>query len=251
MPQVATYDPVLRRFPHEEKLGETAAQDIAAALTRRLASQPTVRMLFACAPSQEPTLRALAGQPGIDWRRVTAFHIDEYLGLRQDVPQRFGNWLRGVLLDRVPIGTAHLIDPGEHPGECAARYAALLSAAPIDIGCLGIGVNGHLAFNDPPADLNDPVLVKVVELDEVSRRQQVDDGCFGSLGDVPTRAVTLTIPALLSAAEIFCMVPGAAKRNAVAAALTGPVHGDLPASALRTHPACTIYVDEESAPDVQ
>jgi glucosamine-6-phosphate deaminase len=249
MPEVAMYEPVLRWFPEREALGAAAAGDIGDAITRRLDSQLEVRVIFASAPSQEATLRHLAEQPGIDWSRVTAFHMDEYLGLAPDAPQRFGNWLRGALLDRVPVGRAHLIDPGDDPQATADRYSALLTAAPIDIVCLGIGVNGHLAFNDPPADFADPALVKVATLDEVSRLQQVADGCFATLAEVPFRAVTLTIPALLSAAELFCMVPGAQKKRAVTDALYGPVDGSVPASALRAHPQCTIYVDKESAPD--
>jgi glucosamine-6-phosphate deaminase len=251
MPEAATYEPVLRRLPDSVTLGEAAAHDIAGALIQRLAVRSEVRMIFASAPSQEATLRALAGWPGIQWERVTAFHMDEYLGLDSDAPQRFGNWLRAVLLDRVPIGSAHLIDPGEDPHATVESYAGLLSAAPIDICCLGIGVNGHLAFNDPPADLNDPALVKIVDLDEVSRGQQVDDGCFETLAEVPRRAITLTVPALLAAEEVFCMVPGGRKRAAVTGALRGPIGGRLPASALRTHPNCTVYVDADSAPDVQ
>jgi glucosamine-6-phosphate deaminase len=249
MSNVTIYQPVPRVFPDREALGAAAAGDIGDALIWRLDSQPGVRIIFASAPSQEATLRHLAERSGIDWSRVTAFHMDEYLGLAQDAPQRFGRWLRGALLDRVPVGTAHLIDPGEDPQAAADRYSALLAAAPIDIVCLGIGVNGHLAFNDPPADFADPALVKVVTLDEASRSQQVDDGCFATLAEVPTRAVTLTIPALLSAAELFCMVPGAQKKRAVTGALYGPVDGSVPASALRTHPQCAIYVDKESAPD--
>lgn len=251
MPEATTYEPVLRRFPDAEALGEAAADDITEALIRRLASRPEVRMVFASAPSQEATLRALAVRPGIDWARVTAFHMDEYLGLASDAPERFGNWLRAVLLDRVPIGAVHLIDPGEDPQATVEEYGGLLSVAPIDIVCLGIGVNGHLAFNDPPADLRDPALVKIIELDEVSRRQQVDDGCFATVAEVPRQAITLTVPALLSAQEIFCMAPGSRKQAAVTAALRGPIGGEVPASALRTHPYCTIYVDEESAPDVE
>ncbi|HET6500667.1 MAG TPA: glucosamine-6-phosphate deaminase [Amycolatopsis sp.] len=258
MPEVTireTFEPTVRSFPDPEALGVAAARDIGDALVRRLESQPGVRMIFASAPSQEATLRHLATRPGIDWSRVTAFHMDEYLGLAPDAPQRFGNWLSSVLLDRVPIGAAHLIDPGPEPGgptgptAAVESYAALLAAAPIDILCLGIGVNGHLAFNDPPADFADPALVKLVTLDEVSRIQQVDDGCFTTLDEVPGQALTLTIPALLSAAEAFCMVPGAQKKRAVTAALYGPIDGSLPASALRTHPRCTLYVDKESAPD--
>ncbi|HUB38225.1 MAG TPA: glucosamine-6-phosphate deaminase [Streptosporangiaceae bacterium] len=243
--------PVLRLLPEREALGAAAASDIGDALTRRLGSQPGVRVIFASAPSQEATLRHLAERPGIDWRRVTAFHMDEYLGLAPGAPQRFGAWLRGALLDRVPIGTVHLIDPGDDLQATVHRYSALLAAAPIDIVCLGIGVNGHLAFNDPPADFADPAMVKVVALDEVSRLQQVDDGCFATLAEVPARAVTLTIPALLSAAELFCMVPGAQKKRAVTEALYGPIDGSVPASALRTHPQCTVYLDQESAPDAR
>jgi glucosamine-6-phosphate deaminase len=247
---VTIHEPRLRHLTDPESLGEAAASDIATALIRRLDTQPGVRMIFASAPSQEATLRSLAEHPGIGWARVTAFHMDEYLGLAPTAPQRFGGWLRTVLFDRVPIGAAHLIEPGRDPRQAAGAYAGLLAAAPIDITCLGIGVNGHLAFNDPPADLDDPSLVKIVELDEVSRRQQVDDGCFATLTEVPHRAITLTVPALLSAEEIYCMVPGARKRAALTAALRGPVEGRLPASALRTHPRCTIYADDESAPDV-
>lgn len=243
-----THEPLLRRLPDPEALGAAAAADIGAALIRRLADQDEVRVIFASAPSQEATLRSLARIEGVDWARVTAFHMDEYLGLAPSVPQRFGSWLRSVLFDRVPLRAAYLIEPGRDPRQAAAAYAGLLAAAPIDIVCLGIGVNGHLAFNDPPADLGDRALVRIVALDEVSRRQQVDDGCFADLADVPRRAITLTVPALLSAAEVFCMVPGERKRAAVTAALRGPVGGAVPASALRTHPRCVIYVDAGSAP---
>ena len=249
MSDVTTYQPVVRVFPDREALGAAAATDIGEALTLRLDSQPGVRIIFASAPSQEATLRHLAERSGIDWSRVTAFHMDEYLGLLPEAPQRFGNWLRGALLDRVPVGAVQLIDPGADPRAAAGRYSALLAAVPVDIVCLGIGVNGHIAFNDPPADFNDPALVKVVTLDLASRVQQVDDGCFAALDEVPTQAVTLTIPALLSGAELFCMVPGAQKKHAVTAALHGPVTGLLPASALRTHPHCAVYLDKESAPD--
>ncbi|MCW2897053.1 MAG: Glucosamine-6-phosphate deaminase [Actinomycetia bacterium] len=249
MPNAPTYRLLSRVYPDREVLGAAAARDIGDALVRRLARQPRARVIFASAPSQEATLRRLAEYPGIDWARVTAFHMDEYLGLPPDAPQRFGTWLRGALLDRVPVGTVHLIDPGPDQNEAVDRYTALLAAAPVDVVCLGIGVNGHIAFNDPPADFDEPALVKVVTLDLASRVQQVDDGCFAALDEVPARAVTLTIPALLSAAELFCMVPGAQKKRAVTDALRGPVTGLVPASALRTHPRCRIYLDKESAPD--
>lgn len=238
----------VRVYPDREALGLAAARDIGDALVRRLASQPGVRVIFASAPSQEATLRHLARYPGIDWARVTAFHMDEYVGMPPGAPQRFATWLRQVLLDHVSAGAFHPIDPGGDPQAAAGQYAALLAAAPVDLACLGIGVNGHIAFNDPPADLDDPALVKVVTLDQASRVQQVDDGCFAALEEVPAKAVTLTIPALLSAAELFCMAPGAQKKRAVTDALHGPVTGLVPASALRTHPRCTLYLDAESAP---
>lgn len=262
MPNAPIYQLQPGVYPDREVLGAAAARDIGDALTRRLTTQPGLRVIFASAPSQEATLLRLAKHPGIDWARVTAFHMDEYLGLAPDAPQRFGTWLRRTLLDHVPVGTVrligggHLIEPGHEtdpdtaPRAVADSYAALLAAAPIDLVCLGIGDNGHLAFNDPPADLHDPALVKVVTLDQTSRVQQVDDGCFAALDEVPTQAVTLTIPALLAGAELFCMAPGARKKRAVTDALYGPVTGLVPASALRTHPRCRLYLDKESAPDV-
>jgi glucosamine-6-phosphate deaminase len=175
--------------------------------------------------------------------------MDEYIGLPTDAPERFGTWLTRHLFSRVAFGTVHLIGREPDPDREAARYAILLNEAPIDIICLGIGVNGHLAFNDPPvADLRDPKEVKIVELDAVCRRQQVDDGCFPTLSDVPTHAITLTIPRLLDAGQLFCVVPGAAKRAAVARSLYGPIGTECPASALRTHPRCALYLDQDSTP---
>lgn len=206
-------------------------------------------MIFAAAPSQAEMLASLVEQPGIDWNRVSAFHMDEYLGLRDDSPQRFGLWLRRYIFDKLPLAAVHLIEPGEDAVRTAAEYARLLGEAPIDIVCLGIGVNGHLAFNDPPAGLNDPEPVKIVQLDETCRRQQVDDGCFSSIDEVPRWAITLTVPRLLAAGRLFCCVPGASKRSAVRRMLFDPVGPDCPATALRLHPHCNVYLDPESAPD--
>jgi glucosamine-6-phosphate deaminase len=249
MREPTIYEPSVRRLSSREELGRTAAREIAAAMRAHLRKQAGLRILFASAPSQESTLRALVQEPEIDWARVTAFHLDEYLGLPPDSPQRFGNWLKSVIFDRVPLGAVHLMEPGQDVHEGMTRYSALLTSAPIDILCLGIGVNGHLAFNHPPADFDTSDVLQVVELDDVSRQQQVDDLCFPCLDDVPQQALTVTVPAVLSAGKIFCMVPGRAKRDAVRRALRGPVTPDVPASALRTHPDCTVYVDSESDPD--
>lgn len=241
---------IVRTFPDRERTGATAAHDIAAALRVALQKQDQARMIFASAPSQAEMLSTLAAAPGIDWRRVIAFHMDEYIGLPAEAPQRFGNWLKSHLFDHIDIGEVHLLDPGGDAEAEAKAYAGLLDRGAIDFVCLGIGVNGHIAFNDPPvADFDDPLSVRIVTLDEVSRKQQVDDKCFEQLFDVPHRAITLTIPALMRARRLFCVVPGPRKRDAVRAALTGPISTGCPASILRTHPDCTIYLDPESDPD--
>lgn len=230
-------------------MGRTAAADIASELRLRLRNQHAVRIIFAAAPSQAEMLEAFIKESGIDWSRVTAFHMDEYLGLAPDAPQRFGLWLRRMIFDKLPFAAVHLIEPSDNPERSASEYAAKLSESPIDIICLGIGVNGHLAFNDPPADFNDPAAVKVVQLDAACRQQQVDDKCFVSIEQVPTHAITLTIPRLLKARRLFCCVPGAAKREAVRRTLHDPISPLCPATALRLHPDCTLYLDPESAPD--
>ena len=245
----ASVIPSIATFETRDAMGRAAAADIAAALRDRLARQSHARMIFAAAPSQAEMLDALACERDIDWQRITAFHMDEYLGLPADAPQRFGTWLTRHLFSRTAFGTVHLIGQEPDPEQEAARYAGLLGKAPIDIVCLGIGVNGHLAFNDPPvADLHDPKKVKVVELDAICRQQQVDDACFASLSDVPTHAITLTIPRLLDAGQLFCVVPGASKRAAVEQSLYGPIGAACPASALRTHPRCALYLDRDSTP---
>jgi glucosamine-6-phosphate deaminase len=228
-------------------MGKKAAEEIAAELRLRLGSQSGVRMIFAAAPSQFEMLESLVLASGIDWNRVTAFHMDEYLDLSPEDPRGFALWLRRNIFDRLPFSTVHVIEPGDDPDLTAAAYAAKLNAGPIDIICCGIGANGHLAFNDPPADFQDPKDVKIVQLDAVCRQQQVDDECFSSIDQVPTRAITLTIPRLLAADRIFCCVPGSLKKDAVLCALEGPIEGACPASALRLHGNCSMYLDVDSA----
>lgn len=230
-----------------EEMGAVASSHIATEVRHRLQSQAKVRIIFAAAPSQSEMLHALAQEQDVDWTRVEAFHMDEYIGLSESAPQNFRLWLQREFFSRVPLGKVLLIEPGSDPEACAAEYAKQLAAHPIDIVCLGIGMNGHLAFNDPPADFNDPLDVKIVALANASRQQQVEDDLFTSLEEVPTHAVTLTIPRLLRAARLFCCVPGRLKQNAVARALSGSVDSSSPASILSEHPGCTIYLDAESA----
>ncbi|WP_023852315.1 6-phosphogluconolactonase [Ponticoccus alexandrii] len=231
------------------EMGRAVAMDVANRMRAVAADSGSVRMIFAAAPSQSEVLAALTALPNVPWDKVTAFHMDDYLGLEADAPQRFGNWLQEHLFSKIPAATVHRIAATGTADEICQGYAALLGEAPIDIVCLGIGVNGHIAFNDPPvADFDDPLSVRVVALDEVCRQQQVDDDCFDRLEDVPQQAITLTIPTLMGAGALFCTVPGARKKAAVKAALEGPITTECPASILRTHPNCTIYLDREAAP---
>lgn len=233
--------------PSRKELGEHAARDIGDWLRAVLGVQEHVRIILAAAPSQGEMLAALRSQQDIAWQRVTAFHMDEYIGLTKDAPQLFANWLKREFVDHVPLARFEPILPGIDPeGECR-RYAEMLAEAPIDLVLLGIGTNGHLAFNDPPAELHDSVALKVVTLDAMCRLQQVQDGCFRTMEDVPRRAVTLTVPTLLGGRELFCCVPGSLKKEAVRATLEDPISGSCPSTVLRTHPRCTLYLDRESS----
>jgi glucosamine-6-phosphate deaminase len=218
-------------------------------MRKTIASKNSVAVVFASAPSQNEFLATLAGMEGVRWDRVTAFHMDEYLGLGADAPQGFGTFLQVKLYDTVKPGRVHFLDgQTEDPQAECQRYANLLAANPVDIVCAGIGENGHLAFNDPPvADFHDPAQVKVVELDHACRMQQVHDGCFTDFDSVPTRALTLTIPALTSAHWIYTMVPGPTKAQAIKDTLTQPVSTRCPATILREHPRAVLYVDRDSA----
>jgi len=237
-------------FADRTEMCMAAAVDIAAALKHQLREQAGVRMIFAAAPSQADMLEALCAIPGIDWNRITAFHMDEYIGLAPGSSARFANWLDAHVFARMPFGVVHRIIPEPDAEVEARRYAERLAEAPIDFVCLGIGVNGHIAFNDPPvADFNDRLDVKIVELDAVCRQQQVDDGCFPDIASVPHHAITLTVPRLMRADRLFCIVPGAIKRGAVEKTLHGPLTTQCPASILRKHPACTLYIEKESDPD--
>ncbi len=229
------------------QLGQLAASHVGEEIRRRLQVQPTVRMIFAAAPSQSEMLHALAEEADIDWGCVEAFHMDEYIGLPANAKQRFGAWLTREFFVSIPLRRVALIEPGIDPQRCAEEYAALLAETLVDIVCLGIGMNGHIAFNDPPADFNEPQDVRVVELDRLSRVQQVEEGLFVTLDDVPTHAITLSIPRLLRADKLFCCVPGKLKEAAVTRAFHGVVDPSSPASILRDHTGCTVYLDAESA----
>lgn len=237
----------IMRFDHRMDAGNAAGLAAALHIQELQAKQEQVRIVFAAAPSQNEFLDTLINASGIDWSRVTAFHMDEYIGLPSDAPQRFARFLEERLFAQVRPGTIHYINSSSDPKAECSRYAELISEQPIDVVCLGIGENGHIAFNDPPvAQFNDPLLVKPVQLDEACRQQQVNDGCFAALEEVPTHALTLTIPALMSGRKLFCIVPGRTKRTAVLRTIFDPIDAACPATVLRHHPDCTLYVDMES-----
>ena len=242
----------VRVFEDRSALGRAAAAFVARTLGERTREGREARVVFAAAPSQDEFLARLIAAEGIDWSRVRAFHMDEYFGLGPDHPGAFRRYLREHLFRLVELSEdrLHLI-PGERTEEPMAvclEYDRLANARPPDLVCAGIGENGHLAFNDPPvADFLDPVGVKVVRLDGFCREQQVRDGGFAAIDDVPTHAYTLTIPAMMAAATISVVVPGPHKAEAVRATLEGPILERCPASILRRHPDSTLFLDRDSA----
>jgi len=228
-------------------MGAYAAYDAGEKVKELLAKQELVNIVFAAAPSQNEFLDFFS-QSEVDWSRINAFHMDEYIGLNRNAPERFGNFLKRRLFDRVPFHEVHYLNgnTGDPAMECRL-YTELLQEYPTDIVCLGIGENTHLAFNDPHvADFNDPYLVKVVNLAEASRQQQVNDGCFARIEDVPGSALTLTIPALLRANAAYCIVPGSNKAQAVYHTLHSEVTEAYPSTVLRTHNNATLYLDRGS-----
>lgn len=236
-------------FPDRESMGNKAASDVTLRIKELLEIKPEISMLFAAAPSQNEFLSALTADKTIPWKRINAFHMDEYIGLPQNAPQRFGNYLKKHLFDKVPFNHVYYIPGGKNDSpEKYEQYVSLLTKYPIDIVCLGIGENGHLAFNDPHvADFNDKQQIKIVELDIKCRQQQVNDGCFCSIEEVPVRAVTLTIPVLMSAQYLFCIVPGKTKSQAIYDTLHCPINEKCPATILRTKENARLYMDKDSA----
>lgn len=233
-------------------MGAAAARLVQTEIARLVAGNGRARIVMACAPSQDDYYAALVplarATPEI-WRRVEVFHMDDYVGLTAAHPQSFRHYLRRHFLDHVAIAAFHpLRAEADDPAAEARRYGESLAAAPIDVISLGIGENGHIAFNDPPvADFTDPHLVKIVELDPVCRQQQVNDGCFPSLADVPRLALSLTLPVFARAGLLCCIVPGPRKAAAVRDTLLAPVGPACPATLLRTHPRATLFLDEASA----
>lgn len=234
----------------ESECGDAAGKAAAELLQAAIEERGRARVIFASAPSQEQMLRSLAGAPSIDWSLVESLHLDEYRGIASDHPAAFGQWLT----DRLPAAALpglRRIETGGASSVEIERYSRIIENSPIDLVCLGVGVNGHIAFNEPgDTSFEDSRLVREVPLAAASRQQQVDEGLFSELNDVPTHALSMTVPAILRAEAVVCTVLGSSKAGAVAQTLTSPVSPDLPATALRTHKQVSIFIDYEAASQI-
>ena len=239
----------IKVYETRDEMGKAAAEDISAAIKEILSRKDEINMIFAAAPSQNDMLLHLCEAEDIQWERINAYHMDEYIGLNPDAPQCFSNFLKKYIFDLKPFKSVNCINAGATDAKREAdRYAKLLEENPVDIVCMGIGENGHIAFNDPHvADFNDKKTVKAVELDNVCRMQQVNDGCFANLDDVPKCALTLTVPALMRAKYNFCVVPAKTKAEAVKNTVLGEISEKCPATILRKKDGAVLYCDKDSS----
>ncbi len=235
-------------FKDRSELGAAAAEAFAGKLRELLKTREYVNVIFASAPSQNEFLEEL-NKKDIDWSRINAFHMDEYVGLHKDSPAGFGNFLKDRLFRNVQCREVNYMNgnAADIQDECK-RYADLIKKYPTDIVILGIGENTHLAFNDPHvADFDDPLIVKVVDLDQDCRVQQVNDGCFAKIDEVPTHALTITMPALFKSTFAYAIVPGSFKANAIAHTINSDISELYPSTILRRHDNATLFIDEDSA----
>ena len=236
-------------FDSRQQLGEAAAKRAASLIQSAVAERGRARVIVATGNSQLAFIDALTSMPGIPWGAVEIFHMDEYAGMSDTHPASFRKWIRERVVDKVNPAAAHYIhgDVPDLKAECE-RYSQLLSSAPVDLAFVGIGENGHIAFNDPHvANFKDPLTMKVVDLDEACRKQQVGEGHFASVDEVPREALTLTCPALMRAEHLVCSVPDARKANAVKRSVEGPISEACPGSLLRTHSDAVLFLDKQSA----
>lgn len=238
---------ILKVFEDKLSLARAAADHAAIAIRSALWSRGSARVIAATGASQLEFLNALTKTNGIDWKRVELFHLDEYIGLASDHPASFRRYIKERLIDPTGITNFHLLDSAADPAELIRDVNAAISRAPIDIAFVGIGENGHLAFNDPPADFETDQPYIIVQLDAGCRKQQVGEGWFAGLPDVPQRAISMSIRQVLKANEILCSVPELRKAKAVQACFEGKISPMAPASILRTHSNTTIYLDRQSS----
>ena len=240
-------------MPTRDEMGKVAAVDIYNKIKELLSQKAEINMIFAAAPSQNDVLQSLIAYPDIEWNRINAYHMDEYIGLRPELSDKsFGTYLTDHIFGKVPFKSVNLINGLSQDGEAeCTRYSKLLKENPTDIVVMGIGENGHIAFNDPwVADFNDPKMAKVVPLDDVCRQQQVNDGCFAAFDLVPTHAITLTCPTLFAGCHLFCIVPAPTKAAAVKQTIEGEINEDCPATILRKHASAVLYLDGDSSAEL-
>jgi glucosamine-6-phosphate deaminase len=234
-------------FKDKASLAAAAAGEAATTIRKAISKKGAARIIAATGASQFEFLEALTATPDINWERVEMFHLDEYIGLPLSHPASFRGYLLKRLINKVGITRYHLLDGEGDPAAVAREVGTKLASAPIDVAFVGIGENGHLAFNDPPADFKTENPYLVVNLDEACRRQQMGEGWFATLADVPPTAISMSVRQILKAQEIICIVPDARKARAVVACFEGEISPSAPASILRTHPRCTVYLDNDSA----
>jgi len=234
-------------YPDKLALARAAANDAANTIRIAIQKQGLARIIAATGASQFEFLDELTKASDIDWANVEMFHLDEYLGMPASHPASFRRYLRERLIDKVGITRFYLLDGQGDLAKAISEMSAEIRKSPIDVAFVGVGENGHLAFNDPPADFNTEKAYIVVDLDEACRRQQFGEGWFRRVEDVPHRAISITIRQILKAKQILCIVPDARKANAVAKCFQGEISPSAPASILRTHPNTTVYLDKDSA----
>ncbi len=232
-------------------LGKISASLASDALRSTLEKQARARLVVATGSSQFETLESLIQEPGIDWSRVDGFHLDEYLGLRNDHPASFCGYLAKRFVELVPIGSFHYLDGTRNPSDTIRDASTAWNDAPIDIALIGIGENGHLAFNDPPANFETKEIYHVVDLDLACRQQQVGEGWFATIGDCPARAISMTIHGILASNKIICSVPDSRKSEAVRQSVEGPIMPEVPGSILQKHHDVTLVLDQASASRLQ
>jgi glucosamine-6-phosphate deaminase len=238
---------VIRRFVDARTLGMAAAADAAAVIERAVAAKGEARIVAATGAAQFAFLEALTADPAIEWRRVELFHLDEYIGLSASHPASFRRFLQDRLIGPTGLTRVHLLDGERDPTRVCGEVGEQLTKAAIDLAIVGIGENGHLAFNDPPADFDTALPYIVVSLDDACRQQQVNEGWYATLDEVPRQAISMSVRQILTADTIVCIVPESRKAPAVRAAVEGPLTPDVPASILRTHPRVTLYLDRDSS----
>jgi glucosamine-6-phosphate deaminase len=238
---------MIKCFDDKKEMARVAADQAASILRDTIQKQGKARLIAATGAAQFEFLEALTTLPAIDWKRVEMFHLDEYIGLPETHPASFCRFLKERLIQKTGMVHYHLLNGDEDPAEVIRRTGEALQSEPIDVAFVGIGENGHLAFNDPPADFETEEPYIIVTLDEPCRRQQLGEGWFDSLADVPRRAISMSVRQILKTKQILCIVPDARKANAVKACFDGEISPLAPASILRTHPNTTVYLDKNSA----